>query len=417
MTSEPFISYAQTMEDVMLWRALRHVGPGFYIDVGAADPDRLSVTRAFYERGWHGIDVEPLPEQAARLQQKRPRDIVVQAALAEAPGTAALYRVEKDGDLGLSTLDRAEADRSGGTVAAIEVPVTTLAALCREHVHRDVHFLKIDVEGAEGAVLRGADFAATRPWIVLVEAARPLTGESGREEWQALLEQAGYVFVWFDGLNRFYLAQEHHDALAPHFLVPPNPFDHYRVADLPRDELLAATLDLSQARLNIIEGLESELARCKQRTAPSEAAETQAPQTSLSIAPDQAAPTTGQPAVAPSRRVSSWAYSLVRPVVRPLGWRLRTFLLAELRDELAHTGAQLGNVSAQLGTLGVLREQLANLGNQLAELRQDLAEMRGREQAILEHVAAIRARPALDADLAEAAEQLLLTLSLERNRP
>ena len=30
-----FISYAQNFEDVMLWRALKHVENGFYIDVGA----------------------------------------------------------------------------------------------------------------------------------------------------------------------------------------------------------------------------------------------------------------------------------------------------------------------------------------------------------------------------------------------
>ena len=33
-----FISYAQNFEDVMLWRALKHVEKGFYVDVGAQDP-------------------------------------------------------------------------------------------------------------------------------------------------------------------------------------------------------------------------------------------------------------------------------------------------------------------------------------------------------------------------------------------
>ena len=46
----------------MLWRAFHDARPGFYVDVGAADPDADSVTRAFYDRGWRGIDVEPLPE-------------------------------------------------------------------------------------------------------------------------------------------------------------------------------------------------------------------------------------------------------------------------------------------------------------------------------------------------------------------
>ena len=34
-----FVSYAQNGEDVVLWRALSHVENGFYVDVGAADPE------------------------------------------------------------------------------------------------------------------------------------------------------------------------------------------------------------------------------------------------------------------------------------------------------------------------------------------------------------------------------------------
>ena len=54
-----FVSYAQNFEDVMLWRALKHISNGFYIDVGAWSPDIDSVTRIFYEHGWRGVNVEP----------------------------------------------------------------------------------------------------------------------------------------------------------------------------------------------------------------------------------------------------------------------------------------------------------------------------------------------------------------------
>jgi hypothetical protein len=45
-----FVSYAQNFEDVMLWRALRDIKGGFYIDVGANSPGMDSVTKAFYDR-------------------------------------------------------------------------------------------------------------------------------------------------------------------------------------------------------------------------------------------------------------------------------------------------------------------------------------------------------------------------------
>jgi hypothetical protein len=67
-----FISYAQNYEDVMLWRALKHVQHGFYIDVGANDPTDDSVTKAFYVRGWRGINVEPLKLHHQDLLEARP---------------------------------------------------------------------------------------------------------------------------------------------------------------------------------------------------------------------------------------------------------------------------------------------------------------------------------------------------------
>ena len=56
----PFISYAQNSEDVVLWRALRDVEKGFYVDVGATDPEVDSISCAFYERGWSGINAYPV---------------------------------------------------------------------------------------------------------------------------------------------------------------------------------------------------------------------------------------------------------------------------------------------------------------------------------------------------------------------
>ena len=70
-----FESYAQLLEDVILYCALKDVDKGFYIDVGANDPTGDNVTKFFYDRGWHGINIEPLPDKCALLAEKRPRDV------------------------------------------------------------------------------------------------------------------------------------------------------------------------------------------------------------------------------------------------------------------------------------------------------------------------------------------------------
>ena len=227
-----FVSYAQNFEDVLLWRVFRTVENGFYIDIGAAHPDIDSVTRAFYDRGWHGINVEPVPEFFIRLEAARTRDVNLRVAVGQAASDGTVYVVA---GTGLSTMDAALASqhRAGDMdVRAQDTAVTTLAEICRAHAPQTVHFLKVDVEGAEHAVLSGADFAACRPWVVLVEATEPGTTVENHQDWEPILLRADYRFVWFDGLNRFYIASEHYEALSLHFTVPVNIFDDFlRAAD------------------------------------------------------------------------------------------------------------------------------------------------------------------------------------------
>ncbi len=245
-----FVSYAQNFEDVMLWRALREVERGFYIDVGAADPDTDSVTRAFYDRGWSGINVEPVAVSMRRIAATRLRDVNLEMAVGRTPGSATFHVVE---GTGLSTLMEeglGRIDRAGYAAEQVTVEVTTLAQICAEHVPEAegaIHFLKIDVEGAEAEVLAGADFKRFRPWIVLIEATAPMSSEQTHAAWEPGLLSAGYRFVYFDGLNRFYVALEHIDALMPCFAAPPNVFDDFiRVADAEGVRRLAA----SEMRVN-----------------------------------------------------------------------------------------------------------------------------------------------------------------------
>ncbi len=86
-----FESYAQFLEDLVLYCALKDVDKGFYIDVGANDPTTLSVTKFFYDRGWHGINIEPLPYKCALLAEMRPRDINLCVGLGKKRGKMELF--------------------------------------------------------------------------------------------------------------------------------------------------------------------------------------------------------------------------------------------------------------------------------------------------------------------------------------
>lgn len=220
------ISYAQNGEDIVLSRALANVSKGFYIDVGAQDPTIDSVTRLFYEREWSGVNIEPIRHWHARLEQQRPRDINLCIAAGDHVGEISLIEVV---DTGLSTTVPEVANRhvaAGRQVVERRVALTTLDDVCAAHGIEQVHFLKVDVEGAEASVLRGISLDRVRPWIILVEATQPNTQVPSHEGWESLLTGRGYQFVYADGLNRFYLANEQ-EQLRLSFAIPPNCFDDF----------------------------------------------------------------------------------------------------------------------------------------------------------------------------------------------
>ena len=256
-----FISYAQNFEDVMLHRALKTIEKGFYLDVGAQDPVVDSVTKAFYERGWRGINLEPVSHWYERLLADRPEDVNLQVAASDVPGRLSFFEVK---DTGLSTLDVATAQRHAGQgyeVQLREVSATPLDAICAERGVEVVHFLKIDVEGAEASVLTGIDLERIRPWIILVEATEPLSTVPTHEHWEHLLLSRGYDFVYFDGLNRFYIASEH-PALRDSFAAPPNVFDGFvrfkEWSAKQRVQSIESELNETQDRVRQLEGALSE---------------------------------------------------------------------------------------------------------------------------------------------------------------
>lgn len=209
-----FVSYAQNFEDVMLWRALGHIEKGFYVDVGANDPFHDSVTHAFYTRDWHGINIEPTNFYYARLCEERERDINLQVAAGAKKEELTFYEIPQTG---LSTLVPEIAEqqkKKGWKPIEYQVKVQTLNKILEQYVNNPIHFLKIDVEGAEGIVLQGLNLERWRPWVIVLESTTDASN------------LPGYDFVYFDGLNGFFVSQEQ-THLAEKLRTPPNVFDNF----------------------------------------------------------------------------------------------------------------------------------------------------------------------------------------------
>ena len=221
-----FISYSQNFEDVMLWRALKHVERGFYIDVGANDPTIDSVTKAFYDSGWRGINIEPILSHHSDLVRDRPKDINLKCAAGSALGKIKLAEFDVRGWATAKEEVIAHRSSLGHKRTSRSVPMRTLADICAEFVKEDIHFLKIDVEGFEQDVVEGADFLRFRPWIVVIESTAPDATIEVHDQWEHLLLKANYQFAYADGINRYYVADEHEELLVS-LRYPPNVFDNF----------------------------------------------------------------------------------------------------------------------------------------------------------------------------------------------
>jgi FkbM family methyltransferase len=385
-----FISYAQNGEDVILWRALQHVENGFYIDVGAWDPLDDSVTHAFYERGWSGINIEPSREYYERCVQQRSRDINLNVALGAVPGVVRFMNVNETGLSSTVEASAAAAAARGWAVQSRDVPALTLKDVCASFSPPEIHFLKIDVEGGELAVLQGADFNRFRPWIVVVEATLPNSRERSDSEWEPILLQAGYHRVLFDGLNLYFVAEEHQE-LAQHLTSGACTLDNFRSINAVRSEERASQLEAQLAeRQAALEQMRTQLEQAQDRLREAEQAASQADSERAAMAAAHAAE---MAAVANAHTTELTAQqSKLEKAVRALAQSerksaeqarqlrdatLRLRRQGEVLDEISQIVAS-GTAQSEVptsDTVALLRRHLAEQAHRIALLHQQQAEV------------------------------------------
>jgi FkbM family methyltransferase len=208
--------YGQFYEDYILGYVFGSQKTGFYIDVGANDPNKWNSTRYFYQRGWRGINIEPNAIQFRKIVEFRPRDINYNVGISSTEGTLTFYQAAGRADP-LSTFDRDEAERlkrdQGVVFAELPVPVTTLNALLAKTPIPEISFVSIDVEGFERQVIESIDLARYKPAALCIEATQPTSEVAVYGAWEPRVLKAGYLFAMSDGLNRYYVHKDRLDLL------------------------------------------------------------------------------------------------------------------------------------------------------------------------------------------------------------
>jgi FkbM family methyltransferase len=162
---------------------------GFYIDIGANDPNVISVTKNLYIRGWNGINIEPLPDKYQALVKFRNKDINLQLGVGKIKENATLY---------LSGFGSTLQKNKKKNVKSIAINVDTMFNICRNYVPKNkiIQFCKIDVEGGEKDVLLGYDFENYRPKVFCIESTLPGTGIPCHKLWENILLKNDYSFAY-----------------------------------------------------------------------------------------------------------------------------------------------------------------------------------------------------------------------------
>jgi FkbM family methyltransferase len=200
-------SYSQEGEDIFLNKIFLNRRRGFYVDIGAHHPVQFSNTYLFYGRGWHGINVDPLPGSRQLFDWRRPRDTNLEIGIGSASGALPFYVFD---NAVLSTFDPAERDvslrRGYRIVSTLQIEVERLDAVLGRHLlaGRQIDFMSIDVEGREVDVVESNDWNRFRPKIVCLEILNASIFEIQNLALTKLLTEKGYLFFAKIGNTSFF---------------------------------------------------------------------------------------------------------------------------------------------------------------------------------------------------------------------
>lgn len=162
--------YSQHKQDQILEENLfKGFKNGFFMDIGAHDGISINNTLYFENNNnWSGINIEPIPEVFNKLCINRPNSININCAVSNEDGfadfvcndgyTEMLSGLHKNYDPRHINRINIENKIMKGTSKLIKVPVKRIETICDENNIKHIHYLSIDVEGAEFDVIKSINF-------------------------------------------------------------------------------------------------------------------------------------------------------------------------------------------------------------------------------------------------------------------
>ncbi len=165
-------SYSQEGEDIFLTKYFPKKYDGFFVDVGAHHPKRYSNTYLLYKKGWQGINIEPRPDSIRHFQKVRPRDVNIEAAVANSQRTMTyhMFNISALNTFSVELAEQRLSNPANRLTAKKNIKTVRLIDVLENHAANQViDLLNIDVEGLDYEVLESNDWNKFRPSLVMVE--------------------------------------------------------------------------------------------------------------------------------------------------------------------------------------------------------------------------------------------------------
>jgi len=166
-------SYSQEGEDLVLANMFGDDYRGIYVDIGAHDPYAWSNTKKLVDRGWRGLNIDPLPGAAERFRRHRPRDSFMEAAIDIGLGQEIRYWIfEQEPRWNCLSYTEPFVEKDGAVIrptASRTVPVVSIEDAVRKQGFAQVDLINLDIEGGEEYILRNWPWDRYAPKVICVE--------------------------------------------------------------------------------------------------------------------------------------------------------------------------------------------------------------------------------------------------------
>ena len=165
-------SFSQCGEDLIVAYIFTALGinHGNYLDVGGHHPFHLNNTFYFYQRGWRGVNVDPICERIELFKIKRPEDISICAGLGGKDQIKEFYLMDAET---LSTFDhdiyKAYLAAGHSLKEKRNIRFVNVKTFLAEVGISNIDLLSVDIEGDDKAIVSEVVDCGIRPKVIICE--------------------------------------------------------------------------------------------------------------------------------------------------------------------------------------------------------------------------------------------------------